>query len=447
MDITDLYDSAYVYFRASSIHYDGSESPLSNLDSAFSNFIVPGDNLIYNGDFSLSKSHWELRVENNAIASDTIKNGEYTLNILNGGLKRSDITLSQQNIPLIKGKKYVFEFDAYADTNAIIYVDFEKSSGFYDDYSKLGAFFLTKNKQHYTSYFTMDQLTDLKTRFVFQSGRILGTVNFDNISLKEVLDPISATLVDRIDVSCFGQADGSINTMASGGSGVIRYTLFPDSVSNTSGVFSHLNIGIYTIRIDDESVLDPVFISDITINEPDSLGISHPEVKHISSDSTNEGSISVSAFGGNGSYTYTLFPDTIINQTGEFNNLDSGKYEIVVYDTSGCGPVITEPIYLADQTSVGQVSIPNIASIYPNPASDHIYIKYDNNYSGDLSISIFSQIGKKLKNFQVNTRHHHGNEIRIRTDDLRKGIYLIRIELSRTGSADNFVFTEKLIID
>jgi len=446
MDITDLYDSTYVYFRASSIHDDGSESSLSKMDSAFSNYIVPGSNLIYNGNFNLRKSHWELQVENTANASDTIKNGEYLLNIVYGGHKRSDITISQQNIPLIKGKKYVFEFDAYADSNSFIYVDFEKSSGFFDDYSKFGAFYLTAAKQHFTASFTMDQLTDLDTRLVLQSGRNSGTVYFDNISLKEVLKPISAILVDRIDVSCFGQADGLIKTIASGGAGMFRYTLFPDSVSNTSGVFSYLNAGEYSIKIDDESVLDPVYISDIIINEPDSLGISHPEVKHLSSDSTNYGSISVSAYGGNGSYTYTLIPDTINNQTGEFNYLDSGTYEVVVYDTLGCGPVMTEPIHIAAQTSVGRVSISNIPSIYPNPASDHINIKYDNKFSGDLSISIFNQIGKKLKDLQINTGHHHGNEISLRTDDLRKGLYFIRIQLSRTGSTDNLIITDKFII-
>lgn len=445
-DYTELYDSTYLYFKASSTHKDGSESMLSNLDSAFSNVIEPGGNLIYNGGFDLQKSHWGLRVGNPAIASDSIINGEYALNISNGGTRREHIELIQQNIPLIQGKRYVFEFDAYAENASLVYVDIKNSSGYFNDYSSIGKFSISMDKKHFTSYFTMADLTDLNAIFVLQSGTNSGVLYFDNFSVKEVLNPISATLEEKVDVSCSGKADGRIGITATGGAGIFSYTLLPDSITSTSGLFSPLDAGIYSVMIDDESILDPVYISDIMINEPDTLDIISTEVRPLSSDSANDGSISVIAGGGNIPYTFTLLPDTIINQTGEFNNLDSGTYKVIIDDHLGCGPLVTDSIYLTIPTSVVKISGSDMVSIYPNPGSDHINIKYDNNFYGDLSVSIFTQTGEMLKNFQINADHYYGYEFRIRTDDLGKGLYFIRIQLSPAGSTDQLITTEKLII-
>ena len=77
-----------------------------------------------------------------------------------------------------------------------------------------------------------------------------------------VIDTVTPT-----DISCTGGTNGSIEVVASGGTGALSYTLQPGAVSNASGIFNNLAAGTYTVEITDANGCGPVSTSDIDINE------------------------------------------------------------------------------------------------------------------------------------------------------------------------------------
>lgn len=141
--------------------------------------------------------------------------------------------------------------------------------------------------------------------------------------------------VTAVQISCNGITDGSLLAEATGGSGQLVYTLNPGGSSNTSGLFTGLGPGIYTIAVNDEN--NCIFHSDpIEITDPPLLQIVSIQSTHISCFNYNDGTISVEAAGGTGSYTFTLLPGHTSQDTGFFQNLPAGNYTVRVTDGNAC---------------------------------------------------------------------------------------------------------------
>ena len=140
--------------------------------------------------------------------------------------------------------------------------------------------------------------------------------------------------IDNRDVSCFGGSNGLVTSSASGGTGVITYTLTPPGISNISGAFFGLSIGSYTLTATDLNgcivsstflinQAPPITWASVVSNSPSCIG------------NTN-GSISVTAAGGNGGFEYQINPGGTINTTGVFSNLIVGSYTITAKDAKSC---------------------------------------------------------------------------------------------------------------
>jgi len=73
-------------------------------------------------------------------------------------------------------------------------------------------------------------------------------------------------------------------------------------------------------------------------------------------------------------------------------------------------------------------------TVFPNPASDNISIRFQNNQTGLVLITLINQSGQNiLQNFyQTNS---NSDEIRIKTNNLHNGLYLIGIT-TETGTSD-----------
>jgi|GEM_PF-985364 len=169
-----------------------------------------------------------------------------------------------------------------------------------------------------------------------------------------VSEPAAITVDDTsfTDVTCNGGADASISVEASGGSGTLTYTLQPDNVDNNSGDFTGLDAGTYHVEVNDAEGCGPVATDDMVIDQPTSISIASISRSDITCHGGNNGSITVSANGGSGSYNYTLLPNDTTNSTGEFTGLDAGTYNVEVTDTEGCGPVTSSDIVLEQPTAI-----------------------------------------------------------------------------------------------
>lgn len=86
---------------------------------------------------------------------------------------------------MIKGKKYLFEFDAWADSNRAIYAKIVEADR-YPDYSKLGLTYLSTRNQYFSYSFVMNEETDLNALLTFHLGNSNHDVYLDNISLKMI---------------------------------------------------------------------------------------------------------------------------------------------------------------------------------------------------------------------------------------------------------------------
>jgi gliding motility-associated-like protein len=156
---------------------------------------------------------------------------------------------------------------------------------------------------------------------------------------------LSWTTATHTNIACFGQANGTISTQASGGVGTIEYSK-NGTIFLPSGNFTGLLAGSYTITAKDANgcTLTTAF----TIIEPPLLTLGAPAVQNVLCNGANNGSITIAANGGTPTYNYTLSPGGLTNSTGIFNNLPANTYSILVTDNSGCtssvtGILITQP--------------------------------------------------------------------------------------------------------
>ena len=75
--------------------------------------------------------------------------------------------------------------------------------------------------------------------------------------------------------------------------------------------------------------------------------------------------------------------------------------------------------------------------LYPNPASDNFNLRFDENPNRDIQLSIFSSSGALVKQQQLAA---FGNEYRVDIQDLKAGVYFIKLE-----STEGLVFSSKFV--
>ncbi|MBN1479511.1 aryl-sulfate sulfotransferase [candidate division KSB1 bacterium] len=188
-ELTDLQNNTRYYFKVTAVNSAGEKSDFSDIISAYVKYTEPGTDLIVNGDFSNGAGNWSLNVRNGAAASGSVKNGEYQVEIQSGkgAANYSDIQLIQESFPIIQGRRYVFEFDAWASNNRVIEPRVAENGGDYTVYSKTTPMGITRQKKRYSYEFEMTDPSDPEARVVLNCG--ISDINcyFDNISVKELL--------------------------------------------------------------------------------------------------------------------------------------------------------------------------------------------------------------------------------------------------------------------
>ncbi|RMG84564.1 MAG: hypothetical protein D6714_07665 [Bacteroidetes bacterium] len=152
-----------------------------------------------------------------------------------------------------------------------------------------------------------------------------GTFNFD-VEDFPVLEPN----LDAVDISCFGEQDGSIIAEPVGGAG--NYTFLWSNNSTKEGIFN-LPEGIYTLTLTDGNGC--AVISSAEIVEPPDLVLDLVEIGDVVCFGDTTGFISVAGSGGTPPLEYSIGgqdfqPDPTLN------GLSGGTYSVVVQDARGC---------------------------------------------------------------------------------------------------------------
>ena len=142
---------------------------------------------------------------------------------------------------------------------------------------------------------------------------------------------------------CFGGTNGSIIITANGGAGTYHYSINGGSTYQASNVFSGLSAGTYQIMVKDaNNCITSTQAAIITQPLAISTSLTHVNVNCYGG---NTGSITVTASGGTGAFTFNWLPYGGTGSTA--NNLTTGTYTVTVTDSNSCttsaNVTITQP--------------------------------------------------------------------------------------------------------
>jgi hypothetical protein len=129
-------------------------------------------------------------------------------------------------------------------------------------------------------------------------------------------------------VSCFGGSNGTVNSIATGGTSPYNYNWLPGNFSGQT--ISNLTAGSYTMSVRD--IQNCITTTTISVIEPTQIILTTSSIN--SNCGLANGQASVSPNGGTGAYTYLWLPSGGTNATAL--NLISGTYSIQVIDANSC---------------------------------------------------------------------------------------------------------------
>jgi len=156
--------------------------------------------------------------------------------------------------------------------------------------------------------------------------------------------PPLALAFDTRNVSCNGESDGRVTALVTGGTGLYSYAW---SNNQTGGEIEPVPAGNYSVTVTDSNGC--IISGDTLLTEPPELVLTLVEVVNNVCYGESEGSVAVSATGGNPLYEYSI-SGSAFQMEPLFENLFSSPYTITVLDALGCTDTIqtevTEPIQL-----------------------------------------------------------------------------------------------------
>jgi gliding motility-associated-like protein len=165
--------------------------------------------------------------------------------------------------------------------------------------------------------------------------------------------------------NCFESNDGSISTNIDGGVPFETGNPYliswsgPNGFTSTNTTITNLEVGLYTITIEDKSGF--TFTEEFNITQPTTLTIVKDLEKDISCFQGNDGAIAVTISGGTLPYTYlwtTTDGSGIVPNSENQNLLTAGNYTLEITDKNNCTTStnfeLTEPEGLKIETAFKQ---------------------------------------------------------------------------------------------
>ena len=202
--LTGLENMTRHFFRVTAVYSDGTESDYSNEVQALVKNLEPGENMVINGDFSSELENWWFGLWDTEAEFEVTPEGECHIDISEGGDQVHAVHLVQDGMPLVQGKDYRFEFDAYADENRTILPQIVNINGPLVNYSRTGTTPLRRAKEHFSFDFTMTRPSDPNAYLVFFVGGANVDVYIDNVEIYEVVESdVTANSSDKQEPETF----------------------------------------------------------------------------------------------------------------------------------------------------------------------------------------------------------------------------------------------------
>ncbi len=161
-------------------------------------------------------------------------------------------------------------------------------------------------------------------------------------------------------VTCKGLSNGSVtSTIAGASGGSVNYTLTPGSGSNSTGLFTNLSAGVYTVLVDDAGI---TATASIIITEPTAiLSSAISSQLNVLCKGGSTGSVTVAGIGGTAGYTYSIDGGLTFQSIDTFGSLVAGSYNITILDANGCTAIqpvsIIEPSLSLSSSITSQTNV------------------------------------------------------------------------------------------
>ncbi len=218
-NVTDLDQFTRYYFKITSVTTSGVESEFSNTVGFRTMFYGPGENMIRNGNFSESNLYWAIYANGTSHASGFVDEDQrFRFHITDGGTEFYHVQLIELHVPLVCGRRYRLEFDAWATRPRPIRVNLSRDVAPWTDYSKNELSDLTTQPQHFSYEFTMTEPTNIDARVAINVGSDTADVLIDNLYLSLIDEPLASNDITSRGplptVSVFGTS-GNLNVVVS----------------------------------------------------------------------------------------------------------------------------------------------------------------------------------------------------------------------------------------
>jgi uncharacterized protein (DUF2141 family) len=165
---------------------------------------------------------------------------------------------------------------------------------------------------------------------------------------------VTDTIINHL--NCFNVPAGSVNITVAGGTAASGYSYNWSSTDGSGQVVdaedqSNIAAGTYNVTIQDDNGCE--LNESYTVTEPTEIVITDTVNNDITTCyGDNTGAIVITATGGTGQLTYTLYPGAIESTNGIFTALTAGNYAVHVSDENGCGPTISDSINISEPTAI-----------------------------------------------------------------------------------------------
>src|SRR5690606_13861703 len=139
---------------------------------------------------------------------------------------------------------------------------------------------------------------------------------------------LTTTVINQINVSTNGGNDGAATVSVIGGSA--PYSFIWSTIGVTSDTATNLSAGTYNVQVTDANGGSTTQV--VTITQPQMpYQIQLVDLKDVSCNGANDGSISVQVLGGTPPYTYSW--SVPVGNTPIISNLQPGVYTLTVTDS------------------------------------------------------------------------------------------------------------------
>jgi len=234
----------------------------------------------------------------------------------------------------------------------------------------------------------------------------------------EVIDPLGGQVATTYPVTCYGGMDGRVDLNLEGGEEPYNFILNGEFIPANQSLIN-LSAGEYNLEVLDQR--DSSYFLNFTIDQPNAFLMEViPGLNPCSE--LNNGTVYVSATGGNiGAYTYDL-NGNISSPNGLFSDLSTGSYVATVADILGC--TISDSFDLVDEEPISINSI-NIA--YP-PCGD-------SDSSTNVSISAETDEFNEIQEYTLGSQSNMTGLF----ENVEPGTYDVFVSDSRGCSVDSMI--------